>query len=42
MGMILCATRGSEASYPTQDTVIALTKDQGENLFFSTWLTLAF
>jgi nucleotide-binding universal stress UspA family protein len=34
MGMILCATRGGEASYPTQDTVIALTKEQGDELVF--------
>ncbi len=34
MGMILCATRGGEASYPTQDTVIALTKEQGDELAF--------
>jgi len=34
MGMILCATRGGEASYPTQDAVIALTKEQGDELVF--------
>jgi len=34
MGMILCATRGGEASYPTQDAVIALAKDQGDELAF--------
>jgi nucleotide-binding universal stress UspA family protein len=34
MGMILCATRGGEASYPTQDTVIALTKEPGDELVF--------
>jgi len=34
MGMILCATRGGEASYPTQDAVIALAKKQGDELTF--------
>lgn len=34
MGMILCATRGGEASYPTQDAVIALAKEQGDELVF--------
>ena len=34
MGMILCATRGGEASYPTQDAVIALAKQQGDELVF--------
>ena len=34
MGMILCATRGGEASYPTQDAVIALSKEQGDELAF--------
>ncbi len=34
MGKILCATRGCEASYPTQDAVIALTKEQGDELVF--------
>ncbi len=34
MGKILCATRGGEASYPTQDAVIALAKDQGDELVF--------
>ncbi len=34
MGMILCATRGGEASYPTQDAVIALAKKQGDELVF--------
>ncbi|MEA1978950.1 MAG: universal stress protein [Chloroflexota bacterium] len=34
MGMILCATRGGEASYPTQDAVIALAKEQGDELAF--------
>jgi len=34
MGIILCATRGGEASYNTQDAVIALAKKQGDELVF--------
>lgn len=34
MGSILCATRGGEASYPTQDAAIALAKKQGDTLHF--------
>ncbi|HHH83270.1 MAG TPA: universal stress protein [Chloroflexi bacterium] len=34
MGMILCATRGGEASYPTQDAAISLAKEQGDELIF--------
>lgn len=34
MGKILCATRGGEASYPTQDAAIALAKEQDDELFF--------
>jgi nucleotide-binding universal stress UspA family protein len=34
MGTILCATRGGEASYPTQDAAIALAKAQGDALVF--------
>ncbi|OQX63503.1 MAG: hypothetical protein B6I38_01980 [Anaerolineaceae bacterium 4572_5.1] len=34
MGKILCATRGGEASYPTQDAVIALAKEQNDELAF--------
>ena len=34
MGKILCATRGGEASYPAQDAVIALAKEQGDELVF--------
>jgi len=34
MGMILCATRGGEASYPTQDAVITMAKEQGDELVF--------
>ena len=34
MGRILCATRGGEASYHTQDAAIALAKEQGDELIF--------
>jgi nucleotide-binding universal stress UspA family protein len=34
MGKILCATRGGEASYRTQDAAIALAKEQGHTLVF--------
>jgi hypothetical protein len=34
MGRILCATRGGEASYRTQDAAIALVKEQGHTLVF--------
>jgi nucleotide-binding universal stress UspA family protein len=34
MGRILCATRGGEASYRTQEAVIALAKEQGDGIIF--------
>lgn len=34
MGRILCATRGGEASFDTQDAAIALAKEQGDELIF--------
>jgi nucleotide-binding universal stress UspA family protein len=34
MGRILCATRGGEASYRTQDAAIALAKERGDELLF--------
>ncbi len=34
MGKILCATRGGEASYQTQDAAIALAKERGDELLF--------
>ncbi|HEY70988.1 MAG TPA: universal stress protein [Anaerolineae bacterium] len=34
MGKILCATRGGEASYRTQDKVITLAKESGDELLF--------
>ena len=34
MGKILCATRGGQASYCTQDAAIALAKERGHELVF--------
>jgi nucleotide-binding universal stress UspA family protein len=34
MSLVLCATRGGEASVPTQEKAIALAKDQGFSLAF--------
>jgi nucleotide-binding universal stress UspA family protein len=34
MGKILCATRGGEASYRTQDAAVALAKERGDELVF--------
>jgi nucleotide-binding universal stress UspA family protein len=34
MAKILCATRGGEASYRTQDAAIALAKERGDELVF--------
>ena len=34
LGKILCATRGGEASYRTQDAAIALAKERGDTLLF--------
>ncbi|MGD2176208.1 MAG: universal stress protein [Anaerolineae bacterium] len=34
MGKILCATRGGEQSYRTQDEAIALAKERGDTLLF--------
>jgi nucleotide-binding universal stress UspA family protein len=42
MGIILCATRGGEASYRTQDAAIALAKDQGDELCFLYVVNLQF
>ena len=33
-GVILCPTRGGEASYPNQDRAIALAKERGADLHF--------
>ncbi len=34
MGKILCATRGGEASYQTQDQAITLARQRGDSLIF--------
>jgi nucleotide-binding universal stress UspA family protein len=34
MGKILCATRGGQASYRTQDAAISLASERGDSLFF--------
>jgi hypothetical protein len=34
VGKILCATRGGEASYRSQDAAIALAKERGDELVF--------
>jgi nucleotide-binding universal stress UspA family protein len=34
MGKILCATRGGEESYRTQDAAIALARERGDTLLF--------
>ena len=34
MGKIMCAIRGGEASYRTQDAAIKLAKEKGDQLFF--------
>jgi nucleotide-binding universal stress UspA family protein len=34
MGKILCAIRGGEGSYPTQDGAIALARERGDELVF--------
>ena len=42
MGRILCATRGGEASYRTQDAAIALAKERGDELCFLCVVDLRF
>jgi len=42
MGKILCATRGGEASYRTQDAAIALAKERGDTLLFLYVVDLSF
>lgn len=34
MGLILCATRGGETSYKTQQAAIALAKERGDSIVF--------
>ncbi len=42
MGKILCATRGGEASYRTQDAAIALAQERGDELLFLYVIDLKF
>ena len=42
MGKILCATRGGESSYRTQDKAIALAKERGDELLFLYVVNLSF
>ena len=42
MGLILCATRGGEASYRTQQAAIALAKEQGDEIIFLYIIDLSF
>jgi nucleotide-binding universal stress UspA family protein len=42
MARILCATRGGEASYRTQDAAIRLARDSGDELFFLYVVNLEF
>jgi len=42
MGKILCATRGGEASYRTQDKAIALAKERDDELIFLYVVDLGF
>ena len=42
MGLILCATRGGEASYRTQQTAIALAKEHGDEIVFLYIIDLSF
>ena len=42
MGRILCATRGGEASYRTQDAAIALARERGDELVFLYVVNISF
>jgi nucleotide-binding universal stress UspA family protein len=42
MGKVLCAIRGGEASYRTQDAAIALAKERGDQLLFLYVADIAF
>jgi len=42
MGKMLCATRGGEASYRTQEKAIALAKERGDELIFLYVVDLGF
>ena len=42
MGLILCATRGGEASYRTQQAAIAMAKEHGDEIVFLYIIDLRF
>ena len=42
MGMILCATRGGEASYNTQQAAIQLAKERGDEIVYLYIIDLSF
>ena len=42
MGKVLCAIRGGEASYRTQDAAIALVQERGDELLFLYVVDIAF
>jgi len=42
MGLILCATRGGEASYRTQQAAISLAKERGDEIVFIYIIDLRF
>jgi nucleotide-binding universal stress UspA family protein len=42
LGKILCATRGGEASYRTQDAAIALARERGDELVFLYVVNISF
>ena len=42
MGLILCATRGGEASYKTQQAAIALAKERGDDIVYLYIIDLSF
>jgi nucleotide-binding universal stress UspA family protein len=42
MGLILCATRGGEASYHTQQAAISLAKEHGDEIVFLYIIDLSF
>jgi nucleotide-binding universal stress UspA family protein len=42
MGLILCATRGGEASYRTQQAAISLAKERGDEIVFLYIIDLRF
>jgi nucleotide-binding universal stress UspA family protein len=42
MGLILCATRGGEASYRTQQSAIQLAKERGDDIIYLYVIDLSF